>query len=168
MSARTEAREKAQRSNMSNPGSGSAAREPSGPVQVPERSRHAYGYVEPSAPPLNTYYGPNNPSHLARPPRLPLPIGDAMVAPASPIIAPADMRTKEPELNELDAASPSSTLPTNTAVEDEEIGDELEPYAVDGVNTRVPVKVKWRGKGQKVYVTGTFVNWEKKFKLLKK
>lgn len=168
ISTRSEGREKELRTLTSTYGHTYANREPSGPVQVPtDRSRQPYNYVEPSAPPFSAYYGIPNPSHLARPPRLPLPIGDSTIAPASPIIPPADVRAKEPDLDDLDPSLTNIISPTNLAGEDEEVSDELQPYAVDSSSTRVPMKIKWRGKGQRVYVTGTFVNWEKKFKLLK-
>ncbi|KKZ64954.1 hypothetical protein EMCG_09143 [[Emmonsia] crescens] len=36
-----------------------------------------------------------------------------------------------------------------------------------GVNKAVTTTIEWRGGGEKVYVTGTFVNWERKFRLHK-
>lgn len=37
-----------------------------------------------------------------------------------------------------------------------------------GVNKAVTTTIEWRGGGEKVYVTGTFVNWERKFRLHKR
>lgn len=46
--------------------------------------------------------------------------------------------------------------------------DELQPYTISGVGKAVPTTIQWTGYAQKVYVTGTFVNWEKKFRLHRK
>ena len=53
----------------------------------------------------------------------------------------------------------------DAAVEDEEVLEELEPYTSSGVGRPVPTIIEWTAPGDKVYVTGTFVNWEKKFRL---
>jgi hypothetical protein len=56
----------------------------------------------------------------------------------------------------------------DTTIDDDEIVDELQPYDMTGLNKAVPTTVEWRGMGEKVYVTGTFVNWERKFRLHKR
>lgn len=50
-------------------------------------------------------------------------------------------------------------------VDDDEALDELQPYTPSGVGRAVPTLIEWTAPGDKVYVTGTFVNWEKKFRL---
>lgn len=148
------------------------SQDPSNPVQVPSSARSAsrrdpYPSVAPSGPPLNTYYGAS--SHLQRPPRLPLPIGDATVTPGSPIIAPADTQIDflSYDRSSGHAARDMPGLSSTTADEDDVV-DELEPYAISGVGRAVPTTIEWTGPGEKVYVTGTFVNWEKKFRLHRK
>lgn len=59
-----------------------------------------------------------------------------------------------------------STVINNTVDGDENL-DELQPYAISGVGKAVPTTIEWTDPAQKVYVTGTFVNWEKKFRLQK-
>ncbi|EZG09491.1 hypothetical protein H106_01667 [Trichophyton rubrum CBS 735.88] len=114
--------------------------------------------------PVNIYYA--TPSNLTRPPRLPLPIGDAMTAPGSPITSGSlgaamafDKANPEvsPEKSELDPA----------VDEDDVVQDELDSIVPTGFNKSVPTTIDWRGGGEKVYVTGTFVNWARKFKLHK-
>ncbi|KAJ5092343.1 hypothetical protein NUU61_007213 [Penicillium alfredii] len=140
--------------------------DPSNPVQVPI-SRKVAGRdpVAPSAPPLNSYY--NAPTHLQRPPRMPLPIGDATTTPGSPIIGPEDSHIQSlPADRVLDEQMGQDTSAlSNTTLEGDELVDELQPYTVSGVGKAVPTTIEWTGPGQKVYVTGTFVNWEKKFRL---
>lgn len=134
--------------------------EPSRAVQVPPTDRHA-----PQRPPVNTYYA--TPSHLSRPPRLPLPIGDAMSAPGSPIGASGSMGTTTTLDNRnLDVYRDKGS---GDAIDDDDMTDELEePYPMPGVNMAVPTTIEWHGDGEKVYVTGTFVNWARKFRLHKR
>ncbi|KGO70698.1 Immunoglobulin E-set [Penicillium italicum] len=138
----------------------------SNPVQVPV-SRHVPGRdpVAPSAPPLNSYYSAS--AHLQHPPRLPLPIGDANTTPGSPVAGPEDSHIQSlPADRLLDEQMESSTLAAgHTTVDEEELLDELQPYTISGAGKAVPVVIEWTAPGQKVYVTGTFVNWEKKFRL---
>ncbi|KAJ5166370.1 uncharacterized protein N7482_005151 [Penicillium canariense] len=139
----------------------------SNPVQVPiSRPAAARDSVAPSGPPLNSYYSASQ--HLQRPPRMPLPIGDATTTPGSPISGPEDSHIQSlPADQRLDEAmDPEATNLSSATLDGEEIVDELfQPYANSGVGKAVPTIIEWSGPGQKVYVTGTFVNWEKKFKL---
>ncbi|ETI28494.1 hypothetical protein G647_00943 [Cladophialophora carrionii CBS 160.54] len=108
-----------------------------------------------------------------RPPRLPLPIADVPI-PDSPTLLPVDKSSDaDVPLFETDGplaiAEPhirrrSSMLSTNTQSEDE-VGDELQPYAVQSTTQTTPTVIEWNQGGNKVYVTGTFANWEKKYRL---
>lgn len=137
----------------------------SNPVQVPI-SRHAAGLdpIAPSGPPLTSYY---NASHLQRPPRMPLPIGDANTTPGSPIVGPEDSHIQSLPADRLldEQMRQGITTLSSTTFDGEELVDELQPYTVSGVGKAIPTLIEWTGPGQKVYVTGTFVNWEKKFRL---
>lgn len=140
-----------------------ASSDHSNPVQVPV-SRNAAGRdpVAPSgAPPLNSYYSAS--THLQRPPRMPLPIGDATTTPGSPISGPEDSHIQSMPADQLldGHMQAGSHVSTNT-LDGDEMVDELQPF---GVGKAVPTIIEWSGPGDKVYVTGTFVNWEKKFKL---
>ncbi|OJJ43764.1 hypothetical protein ASPZODRAFT_73283 [Penicilliopsis zonata CBS 506.65] len=145
-----------------------ARRSEARPLDVPPPNRNADASVAPSGPPLNTYYGAS--AHLQRPPRMPLPIGDANATPGSPIIGPADTQMESIPTNRLldERANPEATNFTSATVDEEDLVDELQPYAISGVGRAVPTTIDWTGPGNKVYVTGTFVNWEKKFRLHRK
>jgi hypothetical protein len=141
---------------------------PSGPVKVPTSDRsgrqHDRGQTEPTEPLSSAYYGATS-----RPPRLPLPIEHETYQPGSPIITPADINNASLDLQDLEDELPrKSSMLSNTTVDDDEVGEELQPTTVDGINKTVPTLVEWRGSGDKVYVTGTFANWNKKFRLHRK
>ncbi|KAL3480677.1 hypothetical protein BJX99DRAFT_220065 [Aspergillus californicus] len=137
----------------------------SNPVQVPV-SRAAAARREPyesvaASGPHKMYYSASH--HLQRPPRMPLPIGDATATPGSPISGPDDTSPLAPE----QASTGQTTVVDSdiTTIEGDDTVDEL--YASSGVSKAIPTLIEWTGGGNKVYVTGTFVNWEKKFRLHK-
>ena len=141
--------------------------DPSNPVQVPASRAAAkhdpFPPATPSAPLSSAYY--NASTHLQRPPRMPLPIGDATATPGSPIIGPPDGHIDSlPQDRLLDEQGDTSNIGSAT-VDEDELVDELQPYTVSGVGKAIPTVIPWTGPGHKVYVTGTFVNWEKKFRL---
>lgn len=61
--------------------------------------------------------------------------------------------------------NPGTAHVTSETIESEEAADELQPYTTSGVGKAIPTVIEWSAPAQKVYVTGTFVNWEKKFRL---
>ncbi|KAI2084169.1 galactose metabolism- protein [Ophidiomyces ophidiicola] len=140
----------------------SDASEPARAVQVPTPApSQQYPYVGGYGPSMNTYYAA--PSHLSRPPRLPLPIGDALSIPGSPITATGSLGATAA----FDRAEMKSAL--GDAIEDDdEVVDELEPFATADLSKAVSTFLEWKGGGEKVYVTGTFVNWSRKFRLSKR
>jgi hypothetical protein len=106
------------------------------------------------------------PSQISRPPRLPLPIEQEVYTPGSPIISPADLSLP------LDAAGIDGVLPrrasmlSSTTVDDDDLIDEEELRALEATPARVvPTVIEWRQGGEKVYVTGTFAGWDRKFRL---
>ncbi|KAB5550993.1 5'-AMP-activated protein kinase beta subunit, interation domain-containing protein, partial [Coniochaeta sp. 2T2.1] len=110
-------------------------------------------------------------SYLTRPPRLPLPIDDEIHTPGSPIIAPADLgEPVDPvdDLSGLDAegqalARRSSGL--SSASDDIDKEDEIEELRVHRNRPTVPLTLEWRQGGNKVYVTGTIFQWNRKTKM---
>jgi hypothetical protein len=141
-----------------------SAVEPSNPVRVPPSNsrgsgKDRYSTAAPSNAPI--YYAMS--SQLQRPPRLPLPIGDANATPGSPVISPVNSRIDS--LPFKDEPSPPLVSIENASVDEDEVEDELQSYALAGVGRAIPTIIEWRQPGEHVYVTGTFVNWEKKFKL---
>lgn len=147
---------------------------PSKPVPVPttsgdETNKGEVGTpFEPAAPPRDLNRIP--PSQINRPPRLPLPIGEEDYTPGSPIISPAEI-TAALNLDTLEAGLPRrSSILSSTTADDDETLDDPTGYGLDaGVNkAAVPTLVEWKQNGEKVYVTGTFAGWNKKFRLQKK
>ncbi len=136
------------------------------PVDVPGL-QEAQPAKETSSPRPNPRYVP--PSQLNRAPRLPLPIDEESHTPGSPIISPADISSAL-DRDEVDGALPRrSSILSSTATEEDEIADELHAYTVDGEMRRtIPTVIEWKHGGEKVYVTGTFAGWNRKFRLHKK
>lgn len=139
---------------------------PSQPVDVPQP-----GSTGNNAPPLSVpqgqspanYYIPN--SQFNRPPRLPLPIEEEVLQPGSPIISPTDVTSP---INQHDADIPRrASMLSSTTADDDDLGEDFSAHDVaDG--PRVEKLIEWKQGGDKVYVTGTFANWNKKFRLHKK
>ncbi|KAF2114910.1 5'-AMP-activated protein kinase beta subunit, interation domain-containing protein [Lophiotrema nucula] len=143
------------------------------PVDVPavpkeesqgSRTEQHLGSVDP-ADASQEYFIP--PSQYSRPPRLPLPIEEEVHTPGSPIISPADVSAAVPL--ELDPAGVDGVIPrrasvlsSTTAEEDDDLGEEF----VGPTNQpTVPTLIEWEGPGERVYVTGTFAGWNRKFRL---
>lgn len=104
------------------------------------------------------------PSDFSRPPRLPLPI-EEVHTPGSPIITPQDISLPigQADINGLPRRA---SVLSSTTVDDEDLGDN-EAFTADQASLApsVPMPIEWKGPGDKVYVTGTFVQWDRKFKL---
>lgn len=156
-----------------------AEAEPSKPVDVPNPNATAAvagaAAIEPPVghtPPLSPFdssevglpsHGSlSNMSFISRPPRLPLPIEEEVHTPGSPIIAPADIG--EP----LDAADldgeglPRKTSNLSNTTIDE---DDAEELRVDKTRPTVPTRLEWLRGGERVYVTGTIFQWNRKQRL---
>lgn len=106
-------------------------------------------------------------SYLTRPPRLPLPIEEELHTPGSPIISPEDIPLGSPvgNVEALDSDETlnrkSSALSANTFIEDEA----EEELPVDKTRPTVPFTLEWPGGGDKIYVTGTIFQWNRKHRL---
>lgn len=114
--------------------------------------------IDPSGPPIQDMS-----YHLTRPPRLPLPIEEEVHTPGSPLIAPADTIASAIDIETLDnepLARRNSAL-SNTTI-DEEDAEEIQ---IDRTKATVPTLFEWREGGDKVYVTGTIFQWNKKHRL---
>lgn len=131
------------------------------PVKVPrpgadhQRPKGPGTQFEPSGPPHDSDFVPH--SNFGLPPRLPLPIGDEeLQPPGSPIIDA-----------EIDGHLPRQiSNVSETTLDGEDMSNELrqQPYNNDDKNL-VPTTVQWDHGGEKVYVTGTFTNWNRKYRL---
>jgi hypothetical protein len=106
--------------------------------------------------------------YLSRPPRLPLPIEEEVYTPGSPVIPPQDLTSPiEPIDDEAELTKKTSMLSTTTG-DDEEIGDDAYFFQDSSGQPLVPTLIEWRQGGDKVYLTGTFVEWDKKVRLHRK
>lgn len=130
----------------------------------PRRQRGPDSQFEPSGPSRDPDYVPH--SNLNFPPRLPLPIEEEVHAPGSPVIAPQGFSSS---LNEDDVDGPiprQSSAISNTTIEDDAAGDELQPYPYEQPpRGTVPTLLQWKQGGDRVYVTGTFTGWSRKFRM---
>lgn len=146
-----------------------AAQSPSEPVDVPSASRSKPNdYID-----ENDYNRTYAPVSQLRPPRLPLPIADVDM-PESPSLPPQQISEADVPVFNESTHSPvtpgygvnrHNSMLSNDTQDDDEIGDELRPYAAAVTSQLVPTVIEWTGQGEKVYVTGTFANWERKFRL---
>lgn len=103
-------------------------------------------------------------SYLTRPPRLPLPIEEEVHTPGSPILAATDVNQPVDDVEGLDTTGlthPASNLSDNSVLEEED----AEELLVDKTRPTVPTKLEWRHGGDKVYVTGTIFQWNRKTRL---
>ena len=142
------------------------------PVRVPRgsdprRQRGPDSQFESSGPPRDPNYIPH--SDLNFPPRLPLPIEEEVHAPYSPTITAEGFSSP---LHEGDIDGPilrqSSAISNTTLEDDEEMGNELQPYPYEAPpKGTVPTLLQWTQGGEKVFVTGTFARWNIKFRMVR-
>ncbi|KAJ2900181.1 putative carbohydrate-binding module family 48 protein [Zalerion maritima] len=108
-------------------------------------------------------------SYLTRPPRLPLPIEEEIHTPGSPIIAPVGTGEPLEGLDNLDGAGSASDpeLARNTSVlsQSTQEDDDEEELRVERHRPTVPTRIEWARGGDRVYVTGTIFNWNRKTRL---
>ncbi len=143
-------------------------KDPSTPVRVPRgtdsrRQKGPDSQFEPSGPPRDLDYIPH--SNLNFPPRLPLPIEEELHTPGSPIITPSGVPSDIRE-DEIEDLLPNRvSMVSNTTLDDEDAGDELQPYPPADPGKTVPTLIEWKQGGDKVYVTGTFASWSRKYRM---
>ena len=130
----------------------------------PRRQRGPDSQFEPSGPPPDPNYIPH--SNLNFPPRLPLPIEEEVHAPGSPVIASQALPSSLHE-DDVDGSLPrQSSAISSTTIEDDAAGDELQPYPYEQPpRGTVPTLLQWKQGGDRVYVTGTFAGWSRKFRM---
>ena len=158
-------------SAQSRPTGESDGRPKAAPVRVPHRGSDANRQkgpdtqFEPSGPPRDPEFVPR--SNFGLPPRLPLPIGEELHTPGSPILdAQGSSALHEDEVDGL-LPRPTSNVSNNT-LEEDELGNELRQYPpYEGGRTTVPTTIHWKNGGDKVYVTGTFTGWSRKYRMSK-
>lgn len=141
---------------------------------LPTRSRHeelqdegmSPAYEERSYVPISHH----------RPPRFPLPIVEVGAMPRSPNLVPVDrsdtdvipLFDTDDQLHEPPSAGPlgrrSSMLSVATQ-DEEDISEELQPIGYGYTGETVPTVIEWHHPAEKVFVTGTFAAWDKKYRL---
>lgn len=141
--------------------------EPSKPVAVPIESssvRAAAMYTDSRF--ADTHLMANNSltDTFTRPPRLPLPIEEEVHTPGSPILgpeetAPADIPDVEGDSS--DGLTRKSSVVSAATMEDED----SQELRVDRSRPTVPTTIEWKQGGDKVYVTGTIFQWNRKQRL---
>lgn len=107
-----------------------------------------------------------------RPPRLPLPIAEVQT-PDSPSLLPVDKGDDDVPIfhhdpNDTTLPRRNSMLSVATQEEEEDVGEELQPYGVGFTGETVPTAIEWRGPAERVFVTGTFAAWDRKYRLKKR
>jgi len=113
-------------------------------------------------------------SELYGPPRLPLPISTEERIPGSPVLLQADLNNDGTDVDPLNIdrppPKPSSILSdkTNDYDEQEQEAGDGPVGQMRGVMATIPTLFEWRGPGEKVFLTGSFVEWDKKLRLYKK
>lgn len=124
---------------------------PVSPLDASEAALHAQGSV-------------SDMSFIGRPPRMPLPIEEEVHTPGSPITAPDDAGEPVESLDltgvDGDFVRKSSNLSTTTVDE-----DDAEELRVDKTRPTVPTRLEWLRGGERVYVTGTIFQWNRKQRL---
>lgn len=146
--------------------------EPTRPVDVPNTARDT-APPEPTSPvsPLDASEAAihaqgsvSDMSFIGRPPRMPLPIEEEVHTPGSPITAPEDAGEPVENLDlsggDGDIVRKSSNLSTTTVDE-----DDAEELRVDKTRPTVPTRLEWLRGGERVYVTGTIFQWNRKQRL---
>ncbi|TKA79998.1 hypothetical protein B0A55_02089 [Friedmanniomyces simplex] len=135
------------------------------PVDVPHAGEeyNEQDVFQPSGVPEESAFGIGASTRYDRPPRLPLPIEEELHTPGSPILSAIDLPLTH---TDSDGVIPRRTsVLSSTTVDDDEIGDDMFANEAQSLAPTVPTLISWRGDSDKVYVTGTFVNWERKIKL---
>lgn len=130
------------------------------PISADGANRSFQSSQDPAASFVDAYHLP--PSSYSRPPRLPLPIEEELHTPGSPIVSPTDFGNDQYEL-------PRRSSVVSSTLDDDEEPDNFEGYATELAGPKVPTIIEWRPAkpNDRVYVTGTFTDWERKFRLYK-
>jgi hypothetical protein len=151
------------------PGTDLRTPEPTNPIAVPNSQ------PDPPTSPLSPYPDSvdaaammpqssiSDMSYLTRPPRLPLPIEEEVHTPGSPIIAPTDIGEPVDEVGTLESEGLTRKASTRSASTIDE--DDSEELRVDKNRPSVATTVEWLRGGDKVYVTGTIFQWNRKQRL---
>lgn len=142
--------------------------EPSKPVAVPIESssvRAAAMYTDSRFADAHLVANNSLTDTFTRPPRLPLPIEEEVHTPGSPILGPEETETAadvpDVEGDSSDGLTRKSSIVSTATMED----DDSQELRVDRSRPTVPTMIEWKQGGDKVYVTGTIFQWNRKQRL---
>ena len=136
------------------------------PVQVPRPHHEDFadkgGNLTPPGEATSPYGLPA--SQFDRPPRLPLPI-ERDPEPASPIISPTDISSPA-EAGEDDGLRRRHSMLSSTTLDDDE-GMDAATFNTghDSSQPKIPTTIVWRYPAHQVFITGSFVDWQRKLKM---
>ncbi|CAA9958142.1 MSS4 Phosphatidylinositol-4-phosphate 5-kinase [Pyrenophora teres f. maculata] len=102
-------------------------------------------------------------SQFSRPPRLPLPIEEEVHTPGSPIISAQEIWSPIQDSDAEGMLPRRSSMLSTTTADDDDLGEEFKTPSTG--RPTVPTLIEWEGPGERVYVTGTFAGWNRKYKL---
>ena len=105
-------------------------------------------------------------SQFSRPPRLPLPIEEEVHTPGSPIISAQEIWSPIQDSDAEGMLPRRSSMLSTTTADDDDLGEEFKGPSTG--RPTVPTLIEWEGPGERVYVTGTFAGWNRKYKLHRK
>lgn len=140
--------------------------QPSGPIDAPaapSTSTKKSDDVTPSSLSDDSYLAAPN---FYGPPRLPLRITEEGYTPGSPVLSPEELAEPIDPLS-TDYLPKSQSILSDKTLDDEDIGDDPNTV-VKGILPTVPFVIEWLETGTKVYTTGTFADWDRKYRLHKK
>jgi hypothetical protein len=146
---------------VKNSGSAGSTPPPARPIDVSTQNKK----IEAIQPPRDNGGSYMLTTDFSRPPRLPLPIKGSLHAPGSPIISPNDLDGPIEYVGDLQRRS---SLLSSTTLDDDDSGsdrgDDLTTVR-GGALPPVPTTVEWLDGGERVFVTGTFAEWDNKYRL---
>lgn len=132
------------------------------PVEVPATAQAIRLKGPPQQDQQDLYFVQPVNMNFPHPPRLPLPIQDQLHTPGSPVISPEDL-THALREDSIIMPQRASSL-SHTTMDDEE---EIDMIDQTNKGMTVPTIIEWKQPGNKVYITGTFTGWSKKYRMLR-
>lgn len=134
---------------------------PSAPQDIPSATpQDILSAKSQDIPSPDPYYLPS--AQYTRAPRLPIPVGEEDQDPGSPIPTPADAGEYDEDVN---AETKSIAALSHASDADDASADDVFGLGMMHGLPRVPTLIEWKEGGETVYVTGSFSNWERKYKL---
>ncbi|KAK5070965.1 galactose metabolism-related protein [Lithohypha guttulata] len=143
------------------------------PIALPTRSRQEELQDDGRSAQLSTTYEdhtyiPIHNSAYHRPPRMPLPIAEM---PDSPSLGPETISKTDSDVPIFTHDVGDSVLPRRNSIvsmdtqDEDDVGEELQPFGAQYTSETIPYTIYWRQPAKQVFVTGTFVAWDRKLRM---